>query len=177
MNPAQIENVEVEQARHRVSHRSAPKSFFSFCGLPADRFALISLVVLIAYAAARSLCQAMTRPLWYDELCTWVMVQQHPISVFWNALKDGVDGQPPLFYLMERPVAAAVANEQVSSRLLSILCFSCTVACLFLFIRKRSGNGNAPFCAAIPLATLLYDPYPVDGRPYTLVVACLSIAP
>jgi 4-amino-4-deoxy-L-arabinose transferase-like glycosyltransferase len=176
MHPPTIENVEVEQARHPVSHPSAPKSFFSFCGLHADRFALISLVVLIAYAAARSLCQAMTRPLWYDELCTWVMVQQHPISVFWNALKDGVDGQPPLFYLMERPVAAAVANEQVSYRLLPILGFSCTVACLFLLIRKRSGNVNALFCAAIPLATLLYDPYAVEGRPYTLVVACLSIA-
>src|SRR5260370_4566883 len=77
---------------------------------------------------------------------------------------------------MEGRVGAAVANEQVSYRLLSILGFSCTVACLFLLIRKRSGNVNALFCAAIPLATLLYDPYAVEGRPYTLVVACLSIA-
>jgi len=176
MHPPTIESPVTAEAREPISHRAGPKSIRLFSGIDADKFALISLILLIAYSAVRSLCQAATRPLWYDELCTWVMVQQHPISVFWNALKDCVDGQPPLFYLLERAAAAAVHNEQISYRLLSVLGFSCTVACLFLLIRKRSGSVNALFCAAIPLLTLLYDPYAVEARPYALVVACLSIA-
>ena len=176
MHPPTIESPVTAEAREPISHRAGPKSIRLFSGIDADKFALISLILLIAYSAVRSLCQAATRPLWYDELCTWVMVQQHPISVFWNALKDCVDGQPPLFYLLERAAAAAVHNEQISYRLLSVLGFSCTVACLFLLIRKRSGSVNALFCAAIPLVTLLYDPYAVEARPYALVVACLSIA-
>jgi len=170
------ESVVVAQVRQPISHQALPKSSRSFSSLNTEKVALILLAVLIAYAAARSLSQAVTRPLWYDEICTWVMVQQHPLSALWNALKDGVDGQPPLFYLLERPVVAAVANEHVSFRLLSIFGFSCTVACLFLSIRKRNCSVNALFCAAIPLATALYDPYAVEGRPYTLVVACLSVA-
>jgi hypothetical protein len=176
MNPPTIESPVTAEAREPISHRAGPKSIRLFSSIDADKFALISLILLIAYSAARSLCQAVTRPLWYDELCTWVMVQQHPISVFWNALKDCVDGQPPLFYLLERAAAAAVHNEEISFRLLSILGFSCTVGCLFLLIRKRSGSVNALFCAAIPLVTLLYDPYAVEARPYALVVGCLSIA-
>ena len=174
MHPPTIESP-AEQAREPIRQQPSQSSS-SFSKLDGDKFALISLVLLITYAAARSLCQAVTRPLWYDEICTWVMVQQHPLSVFWNALKDGVDGQAPLFYLVERPVAAAVTNEQVSYRLLSILGFSVTIACLFFLIRKRSGNISALFCAAIPLATLLYDPYAVEARPYTLIVACAAIA-
>lgn len=179
MHPPTIESPVAEQARAPIPQQPSPKSLSSFSrffGLDADKFALIPLVLLIVYAAARSLCEAVTRPLWYDEICTWVMVQQHPLSVFWNAVRDAVDGQPPLFYLLERPVATVIANEQVSYRLLSILGFSVTIVCLFFLIRKRSGNVTALFCAAIPLATLLYDPYAVEARPYTLVIACLSIA-
>ena len=179
MHPPTIESPVSEPLRQPISHRASPKSSRLFSSLdsnPGDKLAVITLVALIVYASARSLCQAATRPLWFDELCTWIMVQQHPLSVLWNALKDGVDGQPPLFYLLERPVAAAIANEQISYRLLSILGLACTVACLFHLIRKRSGNLNALFCAAIPLLTLLYDPYAVEARPYTLVVACLAIA-
>ncbi len=179
MHPPTIESPVSEPLRQPISHRASPKSSRLFSSLdsnPGDKLAVITLVALIVYASARSLCQAATRPLWFDELCTWIMVQQHPLSVLWNALKDGVDGQPPLFYLLERPVAAAIANEQISYRLLSILGLACTVACLFHLIRKRSGNLNALFCAAIPLLTLLYDPYAVEARPYTLIVACLAIA-
>jgi hypothetical protein len=176
MSPRTTESTVIAEVRQPISDEASPKSSRSFSRLDTDKFALISLAILIVYAAARSLCQAVARPLWFDEICTWIIVQQHPISTLWNALKDGVDGQPPVFYLLERPIAAAVTNEQISFRLLSIFGFSCTVVCLFLLIRKRNSSVNALICAAIPLATVLYDPYAVEGRPYTLLTACLSIA-
>lgn len=168
------ESVAIAQVRRPISHQPSLKSSRSFSSLDTDKFALILFAVLIVYAAARNLCQAVTKPLWFDEICTRIIAQQHAISAVWNALRDGVDGQPPLFYLLERPVAAAVANEQVSFRLLSIFGFSCTVVCLFLAIRKRNSLVNALICAAIPLVTILYDTYAVEARPYTLVTACLA---
>jgi len=128
MSPRTTESTVIAEVREPISDEASPKSSRSFSRLYTDKFALISLVILIVYAAARSLCQAVARPLWFDEICTWIIVQQHPISTLWNALKDGVDGQPPVFYLLERPIAAAITNEQISFRLLSIFGFSCTVA-------------------------------------------------
>jgi hypothetical protein len=170
------EDLLIPHVRRPISHQASPEPFRSVSTPNIDKLALIFVAVVIVYAATRSLCHAVIRPLWFDEICTWLIVQQHPISVFWNALRDGVDGQPPLFYLLERPLAAAVANEQVSFRLLSIFGFSCTLACLFSLIRRRNCSVNALFCAAIPLATVLYDTYAVEGRPYTLFIACIAAA-
>jgi 4-amino-4-deoxy-L-arabinose transferase-like glycosyltransferase len=135
-----------------------------------------ALAVLIAYAAARSLCQAATKPFWYDELCTFLMVGQQPISRMWEALKHGADGQPPGFYLVERFAVALTTNENIGFRWISIFAFSITVLCLFLLIRRRCGNMVALLCAAIPLTTALFDYFSVEARPYSLVVACIAFA-
>ena len=177
MQPLTLDESPAAQSPPRPnSDRVLPQSRRSFQGLGADNAGLIALGFLIAYAIGRSLCQAFVRPLWFDEICTWVMVREHPFSMLWSALRDGVDGQPPLFYLLERPIVAAVANEQVAFRLLSILGFSCTVASLFFLIRRRTGNFTALVCAAIPLVTLSYEQYAVEARPYALILACLSFA-
>lgn len=176
MQPLTLESPAAQPPTKPNSDRVSLQSRRSFLGLGADRAALIALGLLIAYAIGRSLCEAFIRPLWFDEICTWIMVREHPLSVLWSALRDGVDGQPPLFYLLERPVTAAIANDQIGFRLLSILGFSSTVACLFFLIRRRSGSRTALLCAAIPLVTLSYDWYAVNSRPYTLILACLSLA-
>lgn len=129
---------------------------------------------MIAYAAVRNFCAAAVRPLWLDEISTLIIVHQHRVSVMWDALKHGADGLPLPYYLLQWPVAGALG--EVSFRVLSILGFSITVACLFLLIRKRNSSTTALLCAAIPLVTTLYDTYAVETRPYTLVIASLSFA-
>ncbi len=116
------------------------------------------------------------KPLWYDEICTFILVRQQRIATIWSALKQGADGQPPAFYLAERFVTPLVANERIAFRLLSILGFQATIVCLFVLIRKKRGSAVALLCASIPFVTLLYDNYAVEARPYSLVVACISFA-
>ena len=152
---------------------SAPSSLFD---LNIKNTSLFVLAMLILYSAFRSICQAATKPFWYDEICTFMMVRQHRISVLWSALRDGADGQPPGFYLAERLPTALIANENISFRILSIFGFLFTVLCLFFLIKKRRGSAVAVLCAAIPLITVLYDIFAVESRPYSLVVACISFA-
>lgn len=162
-----------DQVSNPPSHSSSSRPLF---GLHSEEISPYLLAVLIAYAAVRNLCQAATRPFWYDEICTFLMVRQEHISTIWKALKDAADGQPPGFYLAERVATALVANESISFRLLSIFGFSITVLCIFLLVRKRRGGAIALLCAAIPLVTPLFDSYAVEARPYSLVVACISFA-
>ena len=158
-----------------ASNPSKPPSA-SWLAFDVEKFAPLIVSLMIAYAAVRNLCAAAVRPLWLDEISTFIIVRQHRVSTMWDALKRGADGLPLPFYLLQWPVANALGNEQVSFRLLSIIGFSITVACLFLLIRKRNSSTAALVCAAIPLVTALFDTYAVEARPYTLVLACLSFA-
>jgi hypothetical protein len=144
--------------------------------LNIEKFATRGLAMLIAYAVIRSLVGAVTRPFWYDEVCTWIVVRQTTIAGIWSALTNAADAQSPGFYLIERISAALVHNEELAFRLPSIIAFCCITICLFVFARRRVGGGYALICAAIPLATSLFNWYATEARPYSMVVACIAVA-
>jgi 4-amino-4-deoxy-L-arabinose transferase-like glycosyltransferase len=145
-------------------------------GFDGEKIPPYVLAILMAYAAVKNLCQAATRPFWYDEICTFIMVRQQNISTMWSALRNAADGQPPGFYLAERVATPLVTNESIAFRLLSIFGFSSAVLCIFLLVRKRRGSAIALLCALMLLATPLYDTFAVEARPYSLVFACISFA-
>jgi hypothetical protein len=142
----------------------------------AEKLALSALAVLVIYATARNICHALVRPLWYDEICTLLIAQQKHLSVLWQAVVHGADGQPLSFYLLERTVAAFIHNENLAYRGVSILGFAVTLVCLFVAVRTRKGAAIALVCAAIPLATILFDMLAVEARGYSLFVACIAFA-
>ena len=144
--------------------------------LDVEKISPYLLAIFIVYAFVRNLFQAATKALWYDELCTLIISRQERISTIFGALRHGADGQPPLYYLAERLVAAFVANENIALRLLSIIGFSCVLFCLFELIRRKRGNVIALFCASIPLLTVAFGTYAAEARPYSLVLACISFA-
>ena len=141
-----------------------------------DKFAFLVLTILIGYATARSICQALVRPFWYDEICTVLMVQQEHLSRLWQALVHGADGQPLAFYLLERAAVHIIRNENLAYRGISILGFGVILVCLFIVMRTRKGNAIALVCAAILLSTVLFDSLSVEARPYSLLVACIAFA-
>jgi 4-amino-4-deoxy-L-arabinose transferase-like glycosyltransferase len=143
--------------------------------LGIERAAACGLAILVAYAAVRSLVGAVTTPFWYDEMCTYIVARQPTVSRIWSALERAADGQPPGFYLIERVFATIIHNEEVAFRFPSILGFCVTTVCLFIFVRRRSRSVYALVCAAIPLMTILFHWYATEARPYSLVVACVSI--
>lgn len=162
----------VSALRSGADERNLPSSL--------DRFAQnawpFPLTVLVGYILLRSVCQALVKPLWFDEICTSIMVRQKDISTLWKALQSGADSQPLPFYLIERAASGLLSNENLALRGISILAFACTVVCLFLLFRKWCGNLNALLCATIPLASVLFDVYSTEARGYSLVLACLAFA-
>ena len=141
-----------------------------------EKLAALGIWILIAYAIVRSLFAAASKPFWYDEVSTIILARQRTISAIWRALAHAADGQPPSFYIVERAAVALVQNPHIAFRLPSIFGFACALLCIFRFVRQRSGGVYALFCAAILLVTVLYDPYAIEARPYSLLVACVAIA-
>ncbi|HLW98076.1 MAG TPA: glycosyltransferase family 39 protein [Candidatus Acidoferrales bacterium] len=154
-----------------MAHSSPSFSSFDF-----EKLSSWALAALIGYAAVRNVFEALTKPFWYDEICTWVIVHQPGVSRMWEALAHAVDGQPLGYYLLERLASVFVVNEQISFRIPSILGLAVVTLCLFLFVKLRSNSLTAFICAAIPLFTVLFDPYAVEARPYSVVVACIAFA-
>jgi hypothetical protein len=134
------------------------------------------LVVLVSYVLLRSLVAAVTTPLWFDEICTWIVSRQPTVGDIWRVLSRGADGQPPLFYWLTRASLASLKYESVAIRLPEILAFGCLLACLFIYAKKRTSGPAALFCAALPLLTMLYDPFGVEARPYTILMAFIAFA-
>lgn len=141
-----------------------------------DTLAFAGLGVLIAYAIVRNLFAAAATRFWCDEVSTVFMTRMPTLSAIWNALDHAVDGQPPLFYLIERAAGAFALKPEIAFRLPSIAAFALTLLCVFVFIRRRSGGMIAVVCAGILLLTVLFDPYAVDARPYSMMVACIALA-
>ena len=160
-----------------VSEHSRPSNFtVPLRDAKTEKFAVASLVILIAYAVLRDLVGAATRPFWYDEVCTVIVTRQRSLSGIWKALAHAADAQAPGFYLIERISAAFIRNQEVAFRLPSILGFCCITICLFVFTRRRVGGAYALVCAAIPFTTSLFNWYATEARPYSLLVACIAIA-
>ena len=145
-----------------------PKHFNSLARVP--------LWALVAYAVVRSVVAALHRPFWYDELCTLIIAHQPGSAAIWHAIAHAADGQPPLYYILERGISAVFTNEQLGLRALSIVGFCLTILCVFVFVERRSGGVAALACACIPFLTVLLFPYAVEARPYAFLVGCIALA-
>jgi hypothetical protein len=134
------------------------------------------LLALIAYSVIRSVVAAASKPLWFDELCTWIITRLGSPQAIWQALMHAADGQPPLFYLIEAHFGALVRDPEIAFRIPSILAFACVLVFVYAFLRKRTTSANALLCSALLLLTILFDTYAVEARPYSLEVACIALA-
>lgn len=134
------------------------------------------LPLLVVYAAVRSLIVGFLRPLWFDELLMRTVCRQGSLAGIWKALSAGLDGQPPLFYEIERAAAWLVPNEQIGYRLPSVLGLLASLVLLYLFVKRWSGVIPALACSLLLLLTPLFAQYNAEARPYCLVVACIALA-
>ena len=77
-----------------------------------ERWAQCGIALLVVYATARAVVSSAARPLWFDEINTWIIAHQPSLAAIWTALRRGADSQGPLFDLIER--AAAFIPKQKS---------------------------------------------------------------
>jgi 4-amino-4-deoxy-L-arabinose transferase-like glycosyltransferase len=143
---------------------------------PSKKLILGLMVALVLYVIVRGLAAAVTKPLWLDELYTLTVSSQPSLGALWAVLARAMDGQPPGFYAVERVVSNLIHNKEIALRLPAILAFPCTLVCVFVFVKKRSGELIAFLCAFLLLATILFQRYAVEARPYSMLVACIAFA-
>jgi hypothetical protein len=134
------------------------------------------MAVLVVYAAIRTSFASASKSFWYDEVDTVIVARLPTVTTIWRALKQAIDGMPPLYYLVARLADHLVPNENIAFRIPSIAGFCCVLVCVFLFVRKRSGSVIGLICVPIPFVTILYTTYAEEARPYSLVVAFVAIA-
>lgn len=140
-----------------------------------ERFAPTVLGFLLIYVFSRSVIAGTGSAYWLDELLTQLVTSQGSFSHIMEALHAPMDGQPPLFYVIESLASRLVANQDIALRLPSALGIACTVLCVYIFLQRRSSRVIALLGAAF-LITTAVSRYAVEARPYSLVVACISFA-
>jgi hypothetical protein len=145
-----------------------------------NRWPAYAVCLLILYSVARAIVAAHSRPLWYDEIFTWAMARQPSVGAIWAALLKGADSQGLLFDLVQR-VVAWTPSPEVGFRIPSILGFAVTMACIYTFVKRSSGDLYGLIAAASLLVTALFIspdtiPCTIDARAYSLSVACIAIA-
>jgi Dolichyl-phosphate-mannose-protein mannosyltransferase len=136
----------------------------------------VLLCLLVLYVTLRSVAGAATCGFWFDEIITSSVATQPSMKAVWAALATGVDGQPPGFYVVERAAAGLVGKREIAMRLPSILAFTCTLLCVFAYVRRRSGELVGVVCALMLLSTALFQRYATEARPYALMAACFAFA-
>lgn len=140
-----------------------------------DRYAPAMVVFLAVYAFGRSVVAGTGKVYWLDELLTQLVTSQGSFARMMAALHAPIDGQPPLFYVMERLATRLVANQDIALRLPSAFGMACTVVCVYVFLQRRSGRAIALLGAAFLLTTAISG-YAAEARPYSMVTACVAFA-
>lgn len=138
--------------------------------------ATLALLGLLAYAAVRTLAYATVKPFWIDEVLTQTISRVGNFSAIVKVLHEGIDGQPPFYYLIERIAGSLFNGTDLAYRIPSILGFLFTIMFLYVFVKKRNGVVPAVFSATILLTTQLFTYYAAEARPYSLLTSCVALA-
>jgi hypothetical protein len=136
---------------------------------------LAALILLVLYMGANALFVAAHKHLWYDELFTVAVAQQGTPARIWSALEACLDGQPPPFYLAEGAAAKLIPYEPTAYRMLPTIGYVVLSVCLFVFVRRRAGNAAGLVAAIIPPLSMVRL-YPLEARPYGIILGCLAVA-
>ena len=132
------------------------------------------LGILAAYVIVRGIVGAAAKPLWYDELLMLTITGQPSLHELWAAVGRGFDSGPPLFYLIERATLSVTSKKEIALRLPAIFAFVGTLAFVFVYAKKRSGEVIAMLSVPVLLTTLLFQVYSIEARSYSMVMACVA---
>ena len=141
-----------------------------------ERWLTIGFVLAVLYMGTRALVTATLRPFWFDEVCTWTVVQQHGISGVWNALLHTADGQPLGFYLLMKIPGFFIAKPEIALRVPTVAAFCTVLLCAYVWIRTTSHSIIAWICGLFLMFSPLRGYYATEARPYALVAGCLALA-
>jgi hypothetical protein len=137
---------------------------------PGFAFLCFSIVYFLgAFSAAR------VRPLWLDEILALYISSLPSFADIWRALTNALDGNPPLYYLLNRPILSLLGSSGISVRLTAVLGFWLASAAVFLFVRARTSTLPALFSVLLFVHSGAYR-WAYEARPYALVLGLAGLA-
>jgi hypothetical protein len=153
-----------------------PEAGQSLFQVPSAKVIHWLMGLMVVYVIVRSIVAAATKPFWFDEFLTLTISSLPNLKAVWGALSRALDSPPLGFYVVEREFIGLLQNKHIALRLASILAFPCTLICVFVYVKKRSGEAIGLICALLLLLTSLFHSHAVDARPYSMMIACIAIA-
>lgn len=113
------------------------------------------------------------RPLWYDELVTY-HVSQIPGSQLWDALREGIDLNPPLIYWVTAAFHKLFGVGSVTTRMPAIFGFLVMLLAIYSFAARRLARPYAFAALLLPVLTSGYY-YASEARSYGLELGFLGL--
>ncbi len=132
------------------------------------------VVFLLSYLAATGY-RATRKTLWYDEIFTATLSRLPDWSSLWGALMQGVDFNPPLFYLLTHGAERLAGAGPLGVRLPEVIGFGVFCLCLFRFVSLRTTVLGGLVAMIFPLCTSAYL-YAFEARPHGVVIGCCGLA-
>ncbi len=132
-------------------------------------------MVVIAIQLCLLITTALRKPFWFDEMLTYHVSGLESFSRVLDALRAGVDGMPPAYYLAVRLARMLPISEQITLRLPSIIGYFLTLAGVYWFIAKRMGR-MAGFVGVLLVAISPFRTMAVEARSYALLAGVLAVA-
>lgn len=117
--------------------------------------------------------QQVQRPVWYDELLTFLIANAPSFHDFFHLLYKW-DLTPPLLHLLMRASTSFFGSGNLAIRLPSVLAFYGASFLVFVYAKRKLGLAYA----LIPVLLLWYSPffqYATEARPYALVALFFSL--
>jgi hypothetical protein len=131
--------------------------------------------ILVAISLLGTLARSYTRPLWHDEIFTLYLARLHDLRSLWLALLDGVDLNPPAYYVLVHYTLRFIDAESVAVRLPAALGFSLMLLSTWAFVGTRLGLAAGGLAAAL-VSLSGAGVYAYEGRPYGLILGCAAVA-
>lgn len=119
--------------------------------------------------------QILTRPLWMDEIHTWLIVTDPSLSHAMTALSNGADFNPPTYYLTLRAFGLIFGTSYAAMRVFSLLAIAVSLGLMAAMLRRRFSTAvSVAATSAIAMQPLIIQ-QATEGRFYAfwflLVVA------
>jgi hypothetical protein len=135
---------------------------------------IVFLAIALVWLPA-AVSHAITRPFWYDELFTVYLTRIADWGRLWEALRQGVDLQPPLLFAVTRAFSRFFGGNEFGMRAQGIASFGVLSMCIFSIARRRVGAWYAALAVCITLVSAAYQ-FSSEARPYAMLLAFAGLS-
>lgn len=135
---------------------------------------IVFLAITLLWLPA-AVSHAITLPFWYDELFTVYLTRIADWGRLWEALRQGVDLQPPLLFAVTRAFSRFFGANEFGIRAQAIASFGVLAMCIFSIARRKVGAWYAALAVCITLVSAAYQ-FSSQARPYAMLLAFAGLS-